>query len=374
MVDKKAVKVKTDAGLEVREAYLVRRAACIFGVRREKVDKILQNFAAEDNALRSLTRFLDETDIAVCFFTISNSGDSIQLTLCDLPSPAQLKKKIIACVRAQPEVEITKESIDSQVVLLELALKGTIGNRSTTSVNDASAADGGVMDMLNTYCHSVYLSILTNPQNLRGWSDLISKDLMDKYHVFLANLHVTVGLMRGQTLLPLPPKEAVHEATGKDAGGGVGLAHTGGSSSSTTAVTVTKDRVHVLEGAVITWTKQIRHVLKQEPENVFRDGCNPEPIAEIQFWRNRAANLNSIHSQLQMDGVKKVLKFLETHKSTYTVPFSRLQKEVEDTREEANDNVRFLMTLAPHFEKLMDEKAEFDSSTGCSMASSTLYF
>ena len=33
----------------------------------------------------------------------------------------------------------------------------------------------------------------------------MSNDLMDKYHVFLANLHVTVGLMKGRTLLPLPP-------------------------------------------------------------------------------------------------------------------------------------------------------------------------
>ena len=31
--------------------------------------------------------------------------------------------------------------------------------------------------------------------------------VMRRYHVFLANLHVTVGLRRGETMLPLPPKE-----------------------------------------------------------------------------------------------------------------------------------------------------------------------
>jgi dynein heavy chain len=123
-----------------------------------------------------------------------------------------------------------------------------------------------------------------------------------------------------------------------------------------------KDRVHVLEGAVITWTKQIRHVLKQDPEMLLKDGrSNPEPSAELQFWKNKAANLNSIHSQLGMDGLKKVLKFLETNKSTYTTPFSRLQKEVEEAREEANDNLKFLSTLNKGIEKLMNEGADFEA-------------
>jgi dynein heavy chain len=250
-----------------------------------------------------------------------------------------MKKKIVACVRAQPECEVTEDGIDSQIVLLEMAK--------------------GVMDMLNAYCHSVYLSILTNPVNQRGWSDLISKDLMDKYHVFLANLHVTVGLMRGQTLLPLPPREAVQDVgTISASGSGVTVPPAGGTGNASNVGS--KDRVHVLEGAVITWTKQIRHVLKQEPENVFRDGQNPNPMAEIEFWQNRADNLNYIQSQLQMEGVKKVLNFLERNKSTYNHPFGRLTKEVADDCEEANDNVKFLKTLTHDFNLLLSETVEFD--------------
>ena len=68
------------------------------------------------------------------------------------------------------------------------------------------------MDILHIISHSVYLTVLSNPANQRGWSDLISKDLMDKYHVYLANLHVTSGLMQGKTLLPLPQKEATADS------------------------------------------------------------------------------------------------------------------------------------------------------------------
>ena len=48
--------------------------------------------------------------------------------------------------------------------------------------------------------------------------------------------------------------------------------------------------------------------------------------------------------------ILKVLKFLETNKSTYTAPFSKLQKEVEEAREEANDNVKLLiLNIVPTF-------------------------
>ncbi|CAK0838245.1 unnamed protein product [Prorocentrum cordatum] len=183
-----------------------------------------------------------------------------------------------------------------------------------------------------------------NPANQRGWSDLVAKDLMDKYHMFLANLHVTVGLMKGHTWLPLPPRDSLPSTSAPAVAGGLGH----------------KDRVHVLEGAVITWTKQIRHVLKQDPELLLREGKHLEPNTELQFWKSKASNLNSIHSQLGMDALKKVLKFLETHKSTYIMPFMRLQKEVEEAREEANDNVRFLATLTKGIDGLMSESADFE--------------
>ena len=60
--------------------------------------------------------------------------------------------------------------------------------------------------------------------------------------------------------------------------------------------------------AVITWTKQAKHVLKQDPPSVFRHAVHPGHDAEFNFWKNLAANLNSIYAQLQMEGVKKMLK------------------------------------------------------------------
>lgn len=47
-------------------------------------------------------------------------------------------------------------------------------------------------------------------------------------------------------------------------------------------------------------------------------------MTEINFWRNKAKNLNSICDQLASEKIKKVLKFLEQNKSVQTSSFSKL--------------------------------------------------
>ena len=147
--------------------------------------------------------------------------------------------------------------------------------------------------------------MLGNPLNQIGLSDLVSKDLMEKFHSFLAYTYVTIGQVKGRCLLPLPPSEVTQSDK-----------------------TSSKDKTHVLETAIIHWTKQIRNVLKQDPENALKSGNNPGPLTEIDFWQKQSENLNSICDQLSSERIKKVLKFLEQNKSTCISPFSKLQKEV----------------------------------------------
>ena len=51
----------------------------------------------------------------------------------------------------------------------------------------------------------------------------------------------------------------------------------------------------------------------------------PGPLTEVDFWTERAANLNSIHQQLSSERVRKVAKVLELVKSTYYPAFNRCQ-------------------------------------------------
>ena len=122
-----------------------------------------------------------------------------------------------------------------------------------------------------------------------------------------------------------------------------------------TSNNTTKNRISLLEGAIITWTKQIRNVLNQDPEYQLKQGLHPTPDVEIQFWKDKAGNLNSIFEQLQGPKIRRVLRALDTSKSTYCATFARLCKEVFAGRLEANDNIKYLRTLEDWFYKLNHE-------------------
>ena len=101
----------------------------------------------------------------------------------------------------------------------------------------------------------------------------------------------------------------------------------------------------MLETAVVTWTRQIKNVLKLDPEQVLKSGTHPGPLEEIEFWEKKATNLNSIQEQLQAEKIRKVVRVLDLTKSTYFPAFNRLCKEVSQACVEANDNVKFLAAL-----------------------------
>ena len=108
----------------------------------------------------------------------------------------------------------------------------------------------------------------------------------------------------------------------------------------------------MLEGSVVTWTRQIKNVLKTDPENLLKAQEHPGPLAQIKFWEAKAANLNSIHDQLTGAKIKKIIKVLELAKSTYCPTFGRLCSEVAQARLEANENVAYLNTMGGLFDQL----------------------
>jgi len=101
-------------------------------------------------------------------------------------------------------------------------------------------------------------------------------------------------------------------------------------------------------------------VLKRDPESALKNGKHPDPITEINFWKDQSQDLISICKQLSSERIKKVLKFLEQNKSTYTGPFSKLQKEVQISRAEATENFLYLETLLDLFNQLTDSAQELN--------------
>lgn len=112
-------------------------------------------------------------------------------------------------------------------------------------------------------------------------------------------------------------------------------------------------------GSIITWTRQIKNVLKFEPENAYKEGKDPNPLTELEFWRKKSEDLDSISQQLQSERVITILEFLQQQKSTYINAFTKLQVEVHQARLEANDNHKFLATLKPYIQDLLNKNKDF---------------
>ena len=178
--------------------------------------------------------------------------------------------------------------------------------RSTCQSGDFT---GNPLEHLLSITQEVYFPLVTTVENQDGWPEVISKEVTENMHKFLASLYITMGSTKGRTLLPMPPANGAHEHEIET------LAHD-------------KEQVHVLENAVVTWTKQIKNVLKMDSEALLKSGKHPGPRVELDFWKGKSENLNAIHEQLSSDKIKKVMKVLELTKSTYFPAFNRLCKEV----------------------------------------------
>ena len=87
-------------------------------------------------------------------------------------------------------------------------------------------------------------------------------------------------------------------------------------------------------------------MLKQDPASDLRDGIPVGTNSEFLFWRARADDLTSLYEQLMSEKVKKVLRILETTKSTYHQPFHRITKDVSVALTEAVDVSRYISPLS----------------------------
>lgn len=75
----------------------------------------------------------------------------------------------------------------------------------------------------------------------------LSCTVIPHIHPSVSAVNVSIGESKGQTVLPLPVAEAQQDQALKD-----------------------KDKIHILETAIITWTKQIKNVLKADPDAALK--------------------------------------------------------------------------------------------------------
>lgn len=273
----------------------------------------LYHFFKDEDALYPCREFMDHDNTRVVFVYAGEDGKYIAAT----SSPKQMKGKGLYFIKMSPG-RVRMETIYNQLM-----------------VHDFDSVQP--LQQVLMIAQEIYYPMISNGKNQEGWPEVITKEVTDNLNRFLANSYITVGQIAGSTILPLPAKDfGTSDANASSADSG-------------------KDRVHLLENAVVTWTRQIKNILKLEPEQMFKGKHNPGPGMEVEFWTNKAANFNSIYAQLNGPKIRKVMDVLESSKSTYFPSFDRLCKEVAVARDEANDTLLYLRPANRYFQLLLDE-------------------
>lgn len=196
--------------------------------------KFTRAFYTEDND-RKIFDFLDgeETGFLYC-------PESLRL---EAVMPKKVPKaKTIVFIKGLRGI-VTPEGVAREVMVMEM---------------------GGAtpFELLELLAHEVFLPILSNARNQAQWGEVPTREIMDKFYSFLSSTTILCGQIKGETRLPMPPMD-------------IGRAPSG------------KNRISLLEGAIITWTKQIKSVLKQDPEGQLKQGMHPTPDVEINFWKSK---------------------------------------------------------------------------------------
>ena len=296
---------KEDKGPDARMEWIRERALYAFRGKADKWDK----FSLVDLNMSAIYDFLDSAAVGKLFIWADSKGDlSAKVGTLDTLAKSRVKKVLYFLKNTFKPVE----------------------DDFTTLITYGELHGESMLDFLNTITDGVFVPLLTNAENQTGWPEVIRKEVAENLHKFTAHLQITVGHSKGQTTLPLPPQE----------------------SSEAAEIAKSKDDIHVIENAVVTWTRLIKNVLRTEPEGELKSGAHPGPVVELAFWASKAKNLNSIHEQLCGPSIQKVILALELSKSQYHNAFTRVCAEVAAAREEANDNLKFLKPMKRQFEKL----------------------
>jgi dynein heavy chain len=69
------------------------------------------------------------------------------------------------------------------------------------------------------------------------------------------------------------------------------------------------------------------------------------PLDEIDHWRSRTQNLNSLKQRLKDKQLMKIIDVLQRANSSYLAGFKELEEKIKDGHEEADDNLQCLSIL-----------------------------
>jgi dynein heavy chain, axonemal len=275
-------------------------------VREDRFARMVNN----EDYRRLFTAFLDGKERMLCVF-LNNKEDLV----ASLQPPGSIKKKGIFFFR-----------------------KGAAANpistdkfRDEIQFGDLSSAP---LDFTTVLLDDIFLPMVANRRNQDSWPDVMSSDVLKHMHEIKSSLYIVSGQIKGRTLLP-PPAGAERDH-------------------------VDRHLIHAIETAIIEWAHQVRAILRQDSAAVLSNPANhPGPLVELDFWHDRAGNLEGIFEQLKEERTRKMALVLERSGSSYLTAFRSLVDDVVESLREAREINMFLKTLRPTAEQLVPDSVSY---------------
>uniref|UniRef100_A0A2K5MWZ2 Dynein axonemal heavy chain 17 n=1 Tax=Cercocebus atys TaxID=9531 RepID=A0A2K5MWZ2_CERAT len=299
---------------DVRLEYLEEVASVVLKFKPDKWSKLI---GAEEN-VALFTEFFEKPDVRVLVLTLNAAG---MIVPC-LGFPESLKSKGVYFIKTKPD-NINKDNYKARLLY---------GDISPTPV-----------DQLITVVEEVLYSLLNQRENMAGWPQVVSEDIVKQVHRLKNEMFVMSGKIKGKTLLPIPEH----------------LGSLDGTLQSMERIPSSLDNslLHAIETIIIDWSHQIRDVLSKDSAQALLDGLHPLPQVEFEFWDARLLNLKCIHEQLNRPKVNKIVEILEKAKSCYWPALQNVYTNVMEGLKEANDIVLYLKPLRILLEEM--EQADF---------------
>ncbi|OAF67519.1 hypothetical protein A3Q56_04748 [Intoshia linei] len=104
------------------------------------------------------------------------------------------------------------------------------------------------------------------------------------------------------------------------------------------------DNVEKIDKVLQQWNIQIEQVLAQS-EQIRREADDVGPSAELQYWKNRMVQFNTLLQKMKNKNVKMVIILAHIAKLKSFNAWKIMDAKITDLANEANDNVKYLYTL-----------------------------
>jgi len=221
-------------GYDVRFAYVKNIVEITY--RTSNAEKLKQFLTTENTNIR-IDEFLNNPEIRLLLFAEVSPGKFVVYTTAP-PATSNCDNMLYVLKTAKAIVNIENYMDEIMIGVL---------NRN-------------ILESMARLVKDIFMPLISNVSNQNAWPEMVTNTLTENIQVFMSSLQITLGQTRGETCLPLPPETKLFDSPN------------GSNSSNVSTLSSTlhiKDQIHVLEGCLITWTKQIKNILKQDPEAVI---------------------------------------------------------------------------------------------------------